>query len=382
MASKINSRANLLSMFHDMRIKGPVLEGEVYDSQFKVTMDTIEFSVSNHSKLPDPLPFGVFGEIVNERNSNQAWVKLRICKEFWDIVEGEPKGRFAQRSGYKFRPNEIVCAFIETTYLVSQSEYVPFATYGDAYLWEEEFISLSTETLFVTELSVVWPTGGINQYDDGPGSFNEELKTFVKTKKELVNIYTDPGLVVNAGQTLASYSYCVSVKCGWWLKYTEEFTLVGGEINYSYNTVVDHSFPPVLSSLPLYVWETKDGAARYYPQEVWLRSAFSGPCQATVTVKWKPTAITAPTITQIKPTSVSYNCPFFSINTGPCLHGLLEPHANIGTDDPDWAFQDGSELTIVATTPTDWPDTLVTDAPVTPYKGGYLMKTVTVTAPK
>lgn len=84
MARKLNSMKNVLSMFHDMAQKGPVLTSDVWDEQLMCQVFRIEFEVSNHSQVPDDLPFGIIAEIINEKNINVSRLIARIPKDLFD----------------------------------------------------------------------------------------------------------------------------------------------------------------------------------------------------------------------------------------------------------------------------------------------------------
>ena len=154
--SKINSMKNLMSMFHDMQVKGPVLVGQVFDKQLNSVVDTIEFQVSNKSQLP-LLPFGVFGEVVNERNSNHAWVKVRVHPTYWDgaVV-------IAPWSKKYVKYNEYVCAATETFTVVAPDAAADIGSD----VWESVVEPLDNVHSIKRTVTV---TTGIDQYDDRDG---------------------------------------------------------------------------------------------------------------------------------------------------------------------------------------------------------------------
>lgn len=94
MSKQINSVANVVSLFNGGQAKGPVLQSSVFDKELMTHIDMVEFEVSNHTKVPDDLPFGLLAEVVNERNSTRSRLRCRICPGFftteavsWPIVQ-------------------------------------------------------------------------------------------------------------------------------------------------------------------------------------------------------------------------------------------------------------------------------------------------------
>lgn len=481
MPTRTNSRANLLTMFHDAQVKGPVLWGSTLVEKLKMQMDVAEFSVTNKTRLPE-LPFGIlYAELRNERNSNHAWLRLHILPTYW---EAEGTVVFPAVSEKLENPFE----YIETatrTYQVVSSNAVdsgssvwestteklddqhwlkvtttvnsgidqidddwvfdgttntlrkrritlvntsanPSESLGANYVktfyrslrpgwWLKvvdthktsntqkvenfnEYIEVALVTYTIVALTAtpdqgitVWEsdispigdtygvkrtvtvTTGIDQYDD-QDSYDDELQKFFKRKITLVHTYAAPTF------TGGNYIYCQSLRPGWWLKVQEEIGTAA--VSYTTSGVTNYSLPPVLDDVEVRAWETIDGALRYFPHILWAKEAYSGPCKATILVEWQTGAFGDTVLgTQMKPASVYYSCPFFTISISPSLHAAGYLECNIGSGDAEWAENVDTRIDYDATTPTTWPSSFVADATVRPYKGGYLRKTLTIFPP-
>jgi hypothetical protein len=364
MASKINSMANLLSMFNDMHIKGPVLRSDVFMESVNCHMVQLEFSVANKSELP-VMPFGVFGEITNERNLNQAWVKLRIHPSFFNGAVSFNSWTVEVENFNEYIETALI------TYTVQNNDTVDDG--ND--VWESKTRALDNVHYLKETVSVV---SSISQYDDDD-AFDEILGKSFKKKITLSNTYADPQLI--AGK----YTYYSSLRPGWWLKIEEEMGTVA--ITKTLHGVQEYNLPPVLGSIRFWEYETKVtdvnpvSAIRFFPMISWSKHAYSGPCKVEIKTTWQPGEFGAVTgLTQMRPNKIDFTCPFFSISTGYCLHTVIDSYIRVGNEDPDWELN-SQPFESPATNPTDWPNEIIVDVDTQPYKGGYLRKETKIFPP-
>jgi len=148
----------------------------------------------------------------------------------------------------------------------------------------------------------------------------------------------------------------------------------------TYTTTKDYYWPGVLSSIRTDSWPLNAGGTEEYVTPIYSKEAYRGPCKASVTEIW---SAAVPTITDpsvMMPLPIDLASPFFSINVGPTLHGSASITLTSGTDHPKYDYA-GTLLSIAATTPTTWPAFIADPPEVTPYRGGYLKRTVTIYPP-
>lgn len=150
----------------------------------------------------------------------------------------------------------------------------------------------------------------------------------------------------------------------------------------TYNTTINYTWPAVLSSVDLYVWQLRKGGTEYYPQYTWTKNAYSGPTQAEITEEWHKT-LPAPQVPVVMiPTPVTYSCPLFRVYVPPCLHGGITFFCNFGSSHKKYKLSANSNFTNTATNYLDWPTgQILVDWQCRPAYGGFITKTVKVTAP-
>lgn len=81
--NKINSQANIISMFQGAIAKGPVLVSQVFDRELMSQVEVLEMEVANKSRIPENLPFGLIVQIVNEGNSTRSRLRVRVGPGFY-----------------------------------------------------------------------------------------------------------------------------------------------------------------------------------------------------------------------------------------------------------------------------------------------------------
>ena len=147
-----------------------------------------------------------------------------------------------------------------------------------------------------------------------------------------------------------------------------------------YETVVNYAFPPILQGVAFDVWEMKSGGARTYPRVLYTKGAFRGPCKATVDISWSPTQ---PAVTEIgekpAPKPFALQNPLFSLSIPPTLHTAQTFTVSVGTEDETWK-QTGGIFPMEATNVTEWHEHVISSE-VKPFRGGWILETITVHPP-
>lgn len=192
--------------------------------------------------------------------------------------------------------------------------------------------------------------------------------------------------------------------------------LFGGTVIRGYETKRNYTLPPVLGddgsgtstngSIPtgliaptgieIMNWVDKDGGARNYVRPTYKRYRNGGSyrCEAYVHEEWvtqseldavtDATAGTSAnmTVDHMFPEGTYYPSPYLSVNIPPTLHSMFYAQCDTASSDPVWGTNTGSSRYYPATNYTDWPDKLVADADVIPWRGGYLIRHITIFPPK
>lgn len=149
----------------------------------------------------------------------------------------------------------------------------------------------------------------------------------------------------------------------------------------TYTASVNYSWPPVLEGIEIMDWVLKDGATRNYVRPYFSKEGYSGPCKATITEAWSSTPATVSTVTPMKPLPIHYPSPILPVSIDSCLHEAVELVSDTGSADPFYGTNVGSARTFAATTPTDWPSSILMADDQKPFRGGYLRTSITVYAP-
>jgi hypothetical protein len=169
-----------------------------------------------------------------------------------------------------------------------------------------------------------------------------------------------------------------SINCDYSMETTRDVTPF---LKRSWDTTINYYWPPVLLGIELNQWYKLQGGFNSYPRVVMDQEAYNGPCKATIVEEWFKTApeVEAPEI--MLPVSANYSCPFYSVNTGPCLHQELFFQADTGTNDPYWKWTINTKRIFPATNFTTWPDFVLSSVTVSPASGGFIKRSVTVFKP-
>ena len=154
---------------------------------------------------------------------------------------------------------------------------------------------------------------------------------------------------------------------------------VGECARLSYETIVNYAFPPILQDVQFDVWNLRSGGARTYPRVLYSKGAFRGPCKAVVDISWSTTQpVGLEAGEKPIPEVISIKNPLFTLDIPPTLHPPLYFTVSINSDET-WN-NTGAVYNKNATNVTTWKPHIISSE-VKPFRGGWLMETVTVYPP-
>lgn len=159
-------------------------------------------------------------------------------------------------------------------------------------------------------------------------------------------------------------------------------TLSGGVVTiHDYFTTEDFAWPAVFGGVRSYTYELKGGGNETYIEPFFSKEAYRGPCRAQVQIYWSVSefAVVPPSIMQ--PLPIAVNTPFYNFSVGPCLHLSGFINAFVNASHPRYESVVGNVAEWEATTPTDWPNSVVAVDEQKPYRGGWLRTKVTIYPP-
>jgi hypothetical protein len=148
----------------------------------------------------------------------------------------------------------------------------------------------------------------------------------------------------------------------------------------TYQTTEDFFWPAVLDSIQIDNWEMIAGGNKTYTTPIYSREAYRGPCNATVTEKFYTESPAVSPPETMLPLPMDMQTPEFGLNIGPTLHTANFIYISTGTDHPIYEYTVGT-WNFPATSPTDWPASVIGSDIVTPFRGGYLKRTITIYQP-
>ncbi len=159
----------------------------------------------------------------------------------------------------------------------------------------------------------------------------------------------------------------------------EEGVQTTGCAKLRYETVVNYAFPPILQDVQFDVWNLRSGGARTYPRVLYSKGSFRGPCRAVVDISWsttQPVGLVADE--KPAPEPISIQNPLFTLSIPPTLHEAVNFTVSINSDET-WN-DTGAVYNKNATNVTSWEPHIISSE-VKPFRGGWLMETVTVYPP-
>jgi hypothetical protein len=163
-----------------------------------------------------------------------------------------------------------------------------------------------------------------------------------------------------------------------WYVVTEQEVVKSGSL--SYITVINYEFPPVLDTVYFDEWTMKSGGERTYPRIAYTKGAYKGPCKALIQIQWSANLPTpADTSSKPQPKPFMLQTPLFSFSLPPTLHTAQNFGVYVGTEDETWEQTDGN-FPMDATNVTQW-QTHVASSEVKPFRGGWILETITVYPP-
>jgi len=364
MSHYINALQNTLRTKLIGTLMGPVRESQSYDERKFTHMLVFDWQVANGSELMHPLPFGMFAEITPE---NMSVARLR--------VQVAP-GYFATPSAPVF--NE-VC-----TKQQGISEYICSATVC------RKVVAIGAElesgsTIWSCSIEPIDEVHGLRTTVKNPvltaqsgSDWSEPLNQYLSTLSQLVTAFVTPTVAV-AGD-VATYIYTTPVKCGWWLKRTETFSV--SAISREFDTNDRYYWPAILREVEFMDWQRRatreqendgnDGAVDIFPRLYFNPEAYDGPSKTHVEISWSLTPQTITELNPMRPERIVYGAPFFNVNCPECLHAPWVFQCDIGSNDPNYMPNVGSGRTFPATNYTEWPESIVGFDEQIPFKGGFL----------
>lgn len=147
-----------------------------------------------------------------------------------------------------------------------------------------------------------------------------------------------------------------------------------------YFTTEDFYWPAVYGGVRLYDYSLKKGGQEIYAEPIYSREAYRGPCRARVVVTWSKNEHAVSTPQVMRPLPITVNTPFFSFSVGPTLHTAGNFTVVTGNH-PKYSLNAGVAAQWTATTPTDWPSSVLAVDEQRPYRGGWLRTQATVFQP-
>ena len=196
--------------------------------------------------------------------------------------------------------------------------------------------------------------------------------TFLETEEVVPQGDVAAGAIDSDGN-LVTYR---GVDANWAVKGTRN---VASPDEITWSKIVNYEWPAVLTNFTFTSWTRKiSGTVETLP-DFTFKQGFSGPQKATVRQWWQlaPPTVTSPE--QMIPEGATFNTPLLQFSIPPCLHGEIEAHCNIGSEDDEWESAYYSK-TFPATNLTDWPETVVW-VESNPYNGGYIVTEYTLDKP-
>lgn len=222
-------------------------------------------------------------------------------------------------------------------------------------------------------------------------TYDENLRQYVPYTTRVVSTDEAPSITAALGEEIT-----VTPLNAYWVQITTEtpaesaLSILGGSAT-SYYTTVPFSWPAVIvGAITLWPVNVKDPDTGEvietinYPDYT-IKKSWSGICRARVDIGWTktpPLATAIDSISQMKPEAIEINWPILQLSIPPTLHRSGTLTANTASNHP--RYGPGAVVftkTVSATNPTDWPDELVIDYNIQPYKGGYRIRRVTVYSP-
>lgn len=368
---------NMVTRDPHYAVRGPVMQGQRFDTRLKQHMHTLMFELPHGQRIP--ADFGYFVEI-EPKNTNKATCIISITPYETD-PEGDPT--FLDQVSFVDNLTEFICKAKVITQIVPKGTAPLRGTdiWNSRVEYYDEYHDIRT-TEYVLEANIVTS----NEWDNQLNESHPVSVTITQTEPTSLGIVeTTPGTLVFRSKQ--------EIKCGWWAVREENMSTTGV---YNYTTNENYYWPPVLTTdIDLGdLTATRDGVSYIAGilMDYNMKEAYSGPCRCDVTVQWSLTAPSVTGVEQLIPESIKYQGIFVNFNIPKCLHPYLETqgetvatHPVLDTPQtrPNKAWP-ATKKSIIGGQPVDavdWPQTIVGAKEVKPYKGGYLLITKTYHSP-
>jgi hypothetical protein len=363
MADNINLAANILAQQNVGTLMGPPLVGQQFIEGLMTGMTTLEWEVMNGARLDRPLPFGMFVTIV-KGNLSKSRLTAHFAPGFFSNAPV-----FNEVCCKRQEISELICSATVCKKVVPIDSEIYTPAVGEV-LWscvhepiDEAHVmrTVIKNPVLVAQASSKW---------------DENLNQYVSVSRILTQTYAAPSTTFVGN--LATYIYYTAVKCGWWLKQTETFSLT--TTIKSYWTTKEHNWAGVLSGIRIDVWDRRDGGHDDVATPIYNKAPYSGPCKVYVYEEFVATSA-EPNLTHLHPEPIDIRTPSLSAQIQPTYHAAFpDLVVNVGADHPVYMPATGA-WPIAATTPVTWPSSFIEIDSYTPYKGGYLHHAETVYSP-
>jgi hypothetical protein len=366
---------------NQLQMTSPVLQSHRMFDLVNEHLIYFECKVTNGSLLPTPLPFGVFAEIVNRENSHQSILQVWVANGYYD---NSPV--FRQQVKLVNNYNKYICKAREVTEIVAQgTEPLPGVDVWKSEVTPFDEVHDVRNTVYVLETKVV----SRGEYDPQLGVSHTVTEELVSASVAEDHAQFPSGLLEVSLDVSYDFIEFDELSCGWYLKTTERMLLAE---TLTLHGTQNHSFPAVLQGGPAFQFlngEHKDPADPLYGEtyvtsvlsDIRLKESYSGPCVATVLRGWSNSPPTKEIPTQMVTDSLQYNGIFVNFSIPDCLHYSIYEYENVGSNHPVLVDNQFRWAQFPATARTVWPTTVVLPQFAQPYKGGYLLETITIDSP-
>ena len=210
--------------------------------------------------------------------------------------------------------------------------------------------------------------------------FDEATGGMITTTQTLVQ-GTDIGSGGMNGNTITEYQ---QITAAWYMITTRNVVSTELLAGRSYTTTTDYFWPAVLGTPFVKVdsWPLRKGGTDVHVMPVYARDVYRGPCKAVVSEVWSSGRAPTPGVPGVlAPLPIVISTPILAISIQPTLHPAIGPfNLSTGTDHPIYNYA-GATFSFAATSPTDWPESIVVSDEVRPFRGGWLRTTVTAYRP-
>lgn len=347
-----------------LKVKGEWTCGQQVVDKFEQVMLVATCNVTNGFNVDGAdIPFGFFVTIA-PFNQHESKLSL-ICAP--GALDTPSAPVFNVRTTKVTNLNEFICAATITKQVVAPATNAS----SGSNIWESTVTPIDDKH---SELMVTTATSYNQVVSD---EWDETLNGYVRITRELTQTHGASSVVLATGNV--THIFYQEVRCGWWVKVTEVFAA----FSRSYASNVEFFWPGVFdfeSSLWTNAFPLKNGSTQYYSFVQLVKEAYRGPCRAIIEESISDTTVGVEDIEVMQPLPIQLTTPFISLSIEPTLHDAFDYTLDINSDsiyeDVEGVFE------YPATTPTDWPASVVGSWTAQPFRGVYFIRKVTVYPPE